>query len=224
MLAKMLGLSRETVQRIMSKYSLQARLKRSKYKYAGKADATFNNLLLSNMDLSNHEIVFSDIFEFRLSDRSKIYCCFAIRKQTRQIISFVYSYHRPAELVVETINHIDLFDLSKTKAIWHSDQGSQYGARITIQKLLELGFTISMSRAGTPTDNGIAERFVGTFKLAVVEKKKYKTLGEFITEAEHWLNFYNNQRPHSSLKYKSPNQYARDNNLEIISYLAVNGV
>jgi putative transposase len=223
LLSKMLKTSRETVQRVMAKYGLQARRKRIVYSYPGKADKIFDNLLL-NMDLSNHEVVFSDIFEFRLADRSKIYCCFAIRKKTRQIISFVYSYHRPAELVLETLNHIDLFDLSKTKAVWHTDQGSQYGAKVTISRLLELGFTISMSRAGTPTDNGMAERFVGTFKLAVVEKKKYSTLGDFIQEAEKWLNFYNQERPHSSLGYLSPNQSAIKDGLENISYLTVNGV
>lgn len=223
-LAKMLNYSRETIQRVMTKYALQARRKRASYKYAGKADKTFANLLMTESDLSNYEIVFSDIFEFRLSDRSKIYCCFALRKKTRQIISFVYSYHRPAELVIETLNHIDLLDLSGSKAIWHTDQGSQYGALITVQRLLELGFTISMSRAGTPTDNGMAERFVGLFKLAVVEKKKYKTLGEFIQEAEKWLNFYNHERPHSSLNYLSPNQFATEHNLQNISYLSVNGV
>lgn len=224
LLAKMLGKSRSTIQRVMKKYDLQPRRKKAKYNYAGRADTTFSNLFLTDMDLENFEIVFSDIFEFRLLDRSKLYCCFALRKVTRQVISFVYSYHRPAELVIETINHIDLFDLSKTKAIWHTDQGSQYGAKVTVAKLLETGFTISMSRAGTPTDNPNAERFVGTFKLAVVEKKRYKNLTEFVKEAEKWLNFYNNNRPHSSLNYKSPNQFAKEKGLEIISYLSVNGV
>jgi len=93
-----------------------------------------------------------------------------------------------------------------------------------VKRLLELGFTISMSRAGTPTDNGYAERFVGMFKLAVVEKKRYKTLGEFVKQADQWLNFYNNERPHSSLNYLSPNQFAIKNNLENISYLSINSV
>jgi putative transposase len=46
-----------------------------------------------------------------------------------------------------------------------------------------------MSRAGTPTDNGYAERFVGIFKLAVAERRPYRSLGEFSHEAEHWINF-----------------------------------
>ena len=61
-----------------------------------------------------------------------------------------------------------------------------------------------MSRAGTPTDNGYAERFVGVFKLAVAERRPYQTLGDFLRAAEAWVNFYNRERPHESLRYLSP--------------------
>jgi len=234
LLAKMLGLSRKTIIRVMQKYGISARTSKKAYKYAGKADQTFENFFLQEKikttDLDKYEIIFSDIFEFRLADRSKVYCCFALRKKTRQIISFVYSYSRPAQLVTNTItqmyniSHTNLFNLKDTKAIWHTDQGSQYGASMTVDKLLELGFTISMSRAGTLTDNPFAERFVGIFKLAVVQKQKYKTIGDFIQKAENWLNFYNDERSHSSLDYLSPNQFALKKHLENISYLAVKGV
>lgn len=58
-----------------------------------------------------------------------------------------------AELVVSTIN---LISSAIPAAIFHSDQGSQYGAEATRAALLEKGFIRSMSRAGTPTDNGYA--------------------------------------------------------------------
>ncbi len=61
-----------------------------------------------------------------------------------------------------------------------------------------------MSRAGTPTDNGYAERFVSLFKLAVAERRPYQTLGEFLYVAERWVQFYNTTHPHQSLKYRSP--------------------
>ena len=78
-----------------------------------------------------------------------------------------------------------------------------------------------MSRAGTPTDNGYAERFVGLFKLAVAERKPYHTLGEFLQAAEAWINFYNVKRPHESLNYLSPNQFAEKNSLQTLPYLAL---
>ena len=67
-----------------------------------------------------------------------------------------------------------------------------------------------MSRAGTPTDNGYAERFVGLFKLAVAERHRYRTWGDFLRAAPQWVNFYNTTRPHESLNYRSPDQFAHE--------------
>jgi putative transposase len=61
-----------------------------------------------------------------------------------------------------------------------------------------------MSRAGTPTDNGYAERFVGLFKGAVAERYPYHTLGAFLQAAQEWVNFYNQERPHEGLGNLSP--------------------
>jgi len=72
-LSVMLKCSRDRIKRIMAKYDITARTKRRSYKYAGKADNIFNNLLRTDINLEDYEIVFSDIFEFRLSDSSKVY-------------------------------------------------------------------------------------------------------------------------------------------------------
>jgi len=99
------------------------------------------------------------------------------------------------------------------EVIFHSDQGKQFGAQATRQLLLEKGFQLSMSRAGTPTDNGYAERFVGLFKLAVAERCRYQTLGEFLHAAQRWIHFYNGVRPHESLGFVSPDQFALEHGL-----------
>jgi hypothetical protein len=80
---------------------------------------------------------------------------------------------------------------------------------------LKKGFIRSMSRAGTPTDNGFAERFVGQFKLSVAERRSYHTLGMFLQAAEDWINFYNHLRPHESLDDLSPDQFAQLNGLPV---------
>lgn len=224
-LAAMLGVGRARVERVMDKYGIEPRPEKKSYQYPGKAAETFDNLLREDdINLEDYEIVFSDILQFKLADGSKVYSCFAIRRKTRQILSFVYGYSMPADLVVDTLSRIDIVDLSEAEVIWHSDQGKQYGAGITVDKLLEMGFTASMSRAGTPTDNAIAERFVRTFKHAVVRKYAYEAIGQFAKEAERWLNFYNQERPHRSLELNSPNEFAKNENLEIVSYLTLNRV
>lgn len=222
--SKLLGVNKKRALRVMRKYGVQPRRQPKRYRYAGKASQISENLLLK-VDLEKYEVIFSDILEFKLADESKVYCCFIIRRFTRQILAFSYGYSMPAELVVETLEHVPLVAVEdELEVIYHSDQGSQYGAKMTIEKLAEQGFIQSMSRAGTPTDNGIAERFVSTFKLAVVKRYKYETIGEFAKFAEQWLNFYNERRPHESTRMLSPNDFARKKNLLIVSYLSVKSV
>ncbi|PIP67417.1 MAG: hypothetical protein COU72_02925 [Parcubacteria group bacterium CG10_big_fil_rev_8_21_14_0_10_41_35] len=212
----LLKIGKNRAKRVMRKYDIQPRRKKKKYAYPGKSHIIFDNLNRLESITEPQEIIFSDIFEFSLADRSKVYGCFALLKETRQILSLLFDYHMRADLVTGTIARIDFLPSSP---IWHSDQGKQYGAQATIALLLENGFRQSMSRAGTPTDNPFAERFVRTFKLAVVERQRYHVMGEFLDRAENWINFYNNERPHEGIGNISPNEYAKINNLKTVPYI-----
>jgi putative transposase len=216
-LAVLLGTGKNRVKRVMRKYGIAARRKRKKYVYPGKASQIAPNLLL-DLDEHQREIVFSDIFEVRLADGSRVRGCFALRKLTRQILGLAFDYHMRADLVTATIQTMTF---QVPGSIWHSDQGKQFGAEQTRDLLLQKGFVLSMSRAGTPTDNGYAERFVGIFKLAVAERYPYHSLGAFLRAAETWANFYNQHRPHEGLGNLSPQQFAELYSLEKITSLAL---
>jgi len=223
-LGKLLHMGKNRVKRVMKKYAIAARRKRKKYVYPGKASSIVPNLLREKEIRAEQvkedqpelaglaEIVFSDIFEVQLADHTKVRGCFALWKQTRHILAIAFENHMRADLVVSTI---DLIQHAIPGTIFHSDQGSQYGAEQTRDALLKKGFIRSMSRAGTPTDNGFAERFVGQFKLSVAERRKYQTLGVFLQAAEDWTNFYNHLRPHEGLDDLSPDQFARQQGLPV---------
>jgi putative transposase len=93
----------------------------------------------------------------------------------------------------------------------HSDRGGQY-ACVEYQRLLAAhGIASSMSRAGDCWDNAVAESFFATLKADLVRDAHWATralahaaLGEYI---EIW---YNQQRRHSALGYRSPVQYERE--------------
>jgi putative transposase len=216
--AALLGTGKNRVKRVMRKYGIAARRKRKKYVYPGKAAQIAPNKLREGLDLTSTEVVFSDILEVKLADGSRVRGCFALRKRTRQILGMAFDYHMRADLVTTAIQTMSF---EAPGSIWHSDQGKQYGAEQTRHLLLQKGFVLSMSRAGTPSDNGYAERFVGIFKLAVAERRPYRTLGDFLRAAETWINFYNQQRPHEGLANLSPLQYAQQHGLEHIPSLAL---
>jgi putative transposase len=215
-LAALLKAGKNRMKRVMKKYGIEARRKKKRYVYPGKTNSVVPNMLRDPNTPADLEIMFSDIFEVQLADRTKVRGCFALWKRTRHILALAFDYSMRADLVVSTI---EMVEFSVPGVIWHSDQGSQYGAEQTRTALLLKGFQRSMSRAGTPTDNGYAERFVGIFKLAVAERRSYRTFGEFLQEAERWINFYNQQRPHEGLHQQSPDHYAREQGLPTAPYL-----
>lgn len=218
-IARLLSTGKNRVKRVMRKYGIAARRKPKKYVYPGKATQIApNKLHEEGMDLLAHEVVFSDILEIKLADGTRVRGCFALRHRTREVLGIAFDYHMRADLVTDAIQTLS-FEVPDP--IWHSDQGKQYGAEKTRELLLRKGFVLSMSRAGTPTDNGYAERFVGSFKRAVADRRPYHTLGQFLRAAEAWVNFYNQERPHEGLSNLSPLQYAQQHHLQDIPYLTL---
>lgn len=226
-LAPLLGVGKNKINRIMRLHQILARRKKRKYVYPGQASQIFPNLARQARQEEVEKqplVIASDIFEFRLADQTKVYGCFALEERGKQLLSLVFDYWMTAQLVSQTITGIPqpfVSGQAKIEHFWHSDQGKQYSANLTKELLQTRGLIGSMSRAGTPTDNPFAERFVGLFKLAVVEKQKYYNLGEFLKQAQKWVNFYNHTRPHQSLGQMPPARYAKQNGLPIVSTISL---
>jgi putative transposase len=96
------------------------------------------------------------------------------------------------------------------KLVFHSDQGSQYcsGAVRDVLKLLQI--TQSMSRKGNCYDNAFVESFFSTLKREL-GIKGFASLAEAKREIFEYINWYNRERLHSSLGYRSPIDYAQEN-------------
>jgi putative transposase len=120
----------------MKKYGIAARHKKKRYVYPGKTNSVVPNRLRDEKTPADREIVFSDIFEVHLADRTKVRGCLALRKRTRHILALAFDYHMRADLVIATI---EMIAFSVPGMIWHSDQGSQYGAEQTCNALLRKG-------------------------------------------------------------------------------------
>lgn len=89
----------------------------------------------------------------------------------------------------------------------HTDRGSQYTSVAYGKALAALGPIVSMSRKGECWDNAAAESFFGRFKTELIYRLKRQPKAVAVREVVSHLKFYNAERLHSSLDYKSPIAY-----------------
>lgn len=65
----------------------------------------------------------------------------------------------------------------------------------------------SFSASGRPHDNAVAETFFATFKKEEAYRREYTSEQSFRKSVENYVQFYNETRPHRTLKYKTPQEY-----------------
>jgi putative transposase len=88
--------------------------------------------------------------------------------------------------------------------IFNSDQGSQFTSGIFTGVLEAGGVTISMDGRGRVYDNIFVERLWRSLKYEEVYLKQYATVREARGNIEEYFRFYNTERPHQALGYKTP--------------------
>ena len=97
---------------------------------------------------------------------------------------------------------------TRSGLLWHSDQGKQYAAKSYQTLLFDHNITCSMSRKGNCWDNAVMESFFYTLKTEFVYFENFQTRQEAKTKIFEYIEvFYNRQRRHSAINYKSPDEF-----------------
>src|SRR5436853_3209057 len=91
-------------------------------------------------------------------------------------------------------------------AIFNTHQGSQFTSDDFTGTLKRHGITISMDGKGRCMDNIFVERLWRSLKYEEVYLNAYATVAEARTGIGAWLSFYNDERQHQSLRYRTPRQ------------------
>jgi putative transposase len=104
---------------------------------------------------------------------------------------------------------LDAVDAALAQAqpeICNSDQGSQFTSTPYLERLLAAQVQISMDGRGRAFDNIFTERLWRTIKYEEVYLHDYATPRDARGSLDHYLRFYNYERPHQALGYQTPAQ------------------
>jgi putative transposase len=90
-----------------------------------------------------------------------------------------------------------------------SDNGSPYIARETRTFARQLGLKPCFTPVGSPQSNGISEAFVKTLKRDYVRVTPLPDAETALSLIGNWIEDYNDNHPHSGLKWRSPREFIR---------------
>lgn len=208
-----IDVSENTVAKLMSNQGLKARNGKG-YKYFPNVLAINNvsdNLLQRNFTANKpDEKWVSDITYIKV-ERGHVYLAVVMDLFSRKIIGWSLDTSMTNQLIIDAFNMAKASRQVEPGLILHSDRGVQYKSGEYQNLLLSEGIRPSMSRKGNCWDNAAMESFFARFKVEALyaedvsnKKEAYSCVFEYIEL------FYNCHRRHSTLGYKSPNDFEQE--------------
>ncbi|BCM93558.1 hypothetical protein IAD21_05449 [Abditibacteriota bacterium] len=132
---------------------------------------------------------------------------------TRRCAGWCIRDHMETSLVKEAA-HMAFGPERDAGRLHHWDHGSQYASEEFRSLLEKEGIVQSMSRKGNCYDNALSESFWATVKTECFDNFRNgvpPTQGQVVRSLFHYIElFYNRERLHSALEYKSPVQFEND--------------
>jgi putative transposase len=121
---------------------------------------------------------------------------------TRESLAAWCDYSIPGEKVVEVLKSI-INDRGRPEQI-RVDNGPEFRGRVFVEWCQVEGIIIKYIQPGKPMQNAYIERLNRTYREDVLDAYAFDTLEEVRILSDEWQDHYNNHRPHSALKGKTP--------------------
>ena len=127
---------------------------------------------------------------------------------SRRVVGWATADHLRSELACDALRMALEHRRPRGELLHHSDRGVQYASESYGRLLAGHGIEPSMSRTGNCWDNAVTESFFSTAKRELTHHESYATREEASRSLFEYIEvFYNRQRLHSTLGYRSPAEY-----------------
>jgi putative transposase len=125
----------------------------------------------------------------------------------KEVIGYAMADHMRTSLVADALGMAARNHRLAAGCIFHSDRGTQYTSTEFAEKLAALNMRQSLGRTGCCYDNALAESFFAALKNERVHRTVYPNRNKAKQDIAHYIEiFYNRQRLHSALGYRTPHQ------------------
>lgn len=120
---------------------------------------------------------------------------------SRYVLNWSISTSLEADFCIETLKST----LNKGQcSIFNTDQGAQFTSNAFVKCLLDKNIKVSMDGRGRALDNIFIERLWRSVKYECIYLREFNTVREVNNALQEYFEYYNYQRFHQSLDYKTP--------------------
>jgi transposase InsO family protein len=197
------------VARLMRENELAARRKQS---FRPRTTVAGNGAvpnLIKDLEPSGVDQVWVSDITYVATVEGWLYLAVILDLFSRKVVGWKLAETLEAELVVTALKNALMMRKPDRGLYFHSDRGSQYSSQAVLKPLRVIEANLSMSGVGNCYDNAKAEAFFSTLKTECFPpnqlfSSKALARGEIF---EYIEVYYNNQRLHSSLEYRTPRQF-----------------
>jgi transposase InsO family protein len=195
------AINQKRVQRVMRRHGLQVRRRKSKKTLRTGASVP--------QEATHPDQVWTlDFQEDSLLGGGKMLLLNVLDEFTREWLAVVVGKQATARVVVGAL--VGLFGKRGRPAFLRSDNGSAFIAGEVKALLATMGATPFLIEPGKPWQNGFVESFHGKLRDECLDREVFASLEEARVRVEAHRLWYNTERPHSSLGYRSPLAFRQD--------------
>ena len=145
-----------------------------------------------------------------VTDEGKLFLDSVLDMGSRRIVGFAMDSHHDAELAQAALAMAVAVRGGKEAiagVIMHTDQGSEYTAKIFRAACDRMGIKQSMGRVGSALDNAVIESWHSTLEFELRSLQRFATKVQARALVAAWIDEYNRDRKHSSIGMCSPINY-----------------
>jgi putative transposase len=208
--------SPKKVRRLMQEDNLVA-IRRRKFVVTSNSNHRFrvHPNLAQYLELTDiNQLWVADLTYLRL-EQEFAYLAVVLDAYSRRVIGWALGSSLEFQLTLSALEQAIAVRQPKPGLVHHSDQGIQYASQTYVDRLECCGAVMSMSRPGSPWENGKCESFIKTLKHEELDVQPYRTLEELRTHVTEFIEqIYNLKRLHSALAYRSPVEFEEQHESE----------
>jgi transposase InsO family protein len=194
--------SNSRVYRLWRREGLKVPVKKRKKRRLGKSE---NGCVRRRAESKDHVWAWDFVFDHTTSG-SQLKWLSIVDEYTRECLALKVDRSITSEDVIDTL--AELFAMRGVPKCVRSDNGPEFVAHAIRRWLKQVDVETLYIKPGSPWENGYAESFHSRLRDEFLALEVFESLSAAVRLTRQWREDYNHHRPHSSLGYVTPIEFA----------------